>query len=127
VRSCWFGFDAPAARIPARLCVCLQPDPSTPRFISGPHKTKCLRDAGSGRQRTRLVPGLGRGVPRLPPHHPSSTPEATKGQEMVHRQLGGRGTPPLGVRGSSRATFTFPAGGRTPRAARTSKELNTES
>jgi hypothetical protein len=78
-RGCWFGLDVPAARIPARLCVCLQPDPSTPRFISGPHKTKCLRDAGSGRQCDTPRPLWGRGVPRLPPHQPSSTPGGNEG------------------------------------------------
>jgi hypothetical protein len=34
-------------------------------------------------------------------------PEATKGRGRVHRQLGAGGPPPLGVRGSRRATFTF--------------------
>jgi hypothetical protein len=90
----WFGPDVPAARIPARLCVCSQPDPSTTRFISGPHKTKCLRDAGSGRQRTHLVPGVGRGVPRLPPHHPSSTPRGNEGPREGAPAAGGRGPAP---------------------------------
>jgi hypothetical protein len=43
------------------------PDPSTTRFILGPHKTKCLHDAASGRHATPRPQWGGTRCARLPP------------------------------------------------------------